>query len=107
MEAVLGRHSTRAPRGRAPEAASRCSLQFTGQCPCREGFGGLTCSAAAIRQCPDQTYGDAAMGCRGTCPGAGDMEAVADERLGGLAMGRVVCGVGDIIQPAGLPALGQ
>ncbi|KAM7054557.1 laminin subunit beta-3 [Molossus nigricans] len=38
--------------------------QFTGQCPCREGFGGLTCSAAAIRQCPDQTHGDAAMGCR-------------------------------------------
>ncbi|XP_067585203.1 laminin subunit beta-3 isoform X2 [Pseudorca crassidens] len=38
--------------------------QFTGQCPCREGFGGLTCNAAAIRQCPDKTYGDAAMGCR-------------------------------------------
>lgn len=38
--------------------------QFTGQCPCREGFGGLTCSAAAIRQCPDRTYGDAARGCR-------------------------------------------
>ncbi|XP_055091128.1 laminin subunit beta-3 isoform X1 [Symphalangus syndactylus] len=38
--------------------------QFTGQCPCREGFGGLTCSAAAIRQCPDRTYGDAATGCR-------------------------------------------
>ena len=44
------------------------SQQFTGQCPCREGSGGLTCSAAAIRQCPDQTYGDAAAGCRGTCP---------------------------------------
>ncbi|XP_045392119.1 laminin subunit beta-3 [Lemur catta] len=39
--------------------------QFTGQCPCREGFGGLTCSAAAIlRQCPDRTHGDAATGCR-------------------------------------------
>ncbi|XP_059986610.1 laminin subunit beta-3 isoform X1 [Lagenorhynchus albirostris] len=38
--------------------------QFTGQCPCQEGFGGLTCNAAAIRQCPDKTYGDAAMGCR-------------------------------------------
>ncbi|XP_004375250.1 laminin subunit beta-3 [Trichechus manatus latirostris] len=38
--------------------------QFTGQCPCREGFGGLTCSAAAIRQCPDQTYGDVAAGCQ-------------------------------------------
>ncbi|XP_006834111.1 PREDICTED: laminin subunit beta-3 [Chrysochloris asiatica] len=38
--------------------------QFTGQCPCRDGFGGLTCSSAAIRQCPDQTYGDGATGCR-------------------------------------------
>lgn len=38
--------------------------QFTGQCACREGFGGLTCSAAAIRQCPDGTYGEAAAGCR-------------------------------------------
>lgn len=38
--------------------------QFTGQCACREGFGGLTCRAAAIRQCPDRTYGDAAAGCR-------------------------------------------
>ncbi|XP_064333219.1 laminin subunit beta-3 isoform X3 [Camelus dromedarius] len=38
--------------------------QFTGQCPCREGFGGLTCNAAAIRRCPDRTYGDMATGCR-------------------------------------------
>uniref|UniRef100_H0XKY8 Laminin subunit beta-3 n=1 Tax=Otolemur garnettii TaxID=30611 RepID=H0XKY8_OTOGA len=38
--------------------------QFTGQCPCQEGFGGLTCNAAAIRQCPDRTHGDAATGCR-------------------------------------------
>ncbi|XP_006159378.1 laminin subunit beta-3 isoform X1 [Tupaia chinensis] len=38
--------------------------QFTGQCPCREGYGGLTCNAAAIRQCPDRTYGDMATGCR-------------------------------------------
>ncbi|ERE72643.1 laminin subunit beta-3 [Cricetulus griseus] len=38
--------------------------QFTGQCPCREGFGGLTCSSAAIRQCPDKTHGDVASGCR-------------------------------------------
>ncbi|CAI9179873.1 unnamed protein product [Rangifer tarandus platyrhynchus] len=38
--------------------------QFTGQCACREGFGGLTCRAAAIRQCPDRTYGEAAAGCR-------------------------------------------
>ncbi|KAM8816498.1 laminin subunit beta-3 isoform 1-T3 [Rhynchonycteris naso] len=38
--------------------------QFTGQCPCREGFDGLTCNAAALRQCPDQTYGDGTIGCR-------------------------------------------
>ncbi|XP_052594037.1 laminin subunit beta-3 isoform X2 [Peromyscus californicus insignis] len=38
--------------------------QFTGQCPCREGFGGLTCNSAAIRQCPDQTHGDVPTGCR-------------------------------------------
>ncbi|KAL6042057.1 hypothetical protein STEG23_022047 [Scotinomys teguina] len=38
--------------------------QFTGQCHCREGFGGLTCNSAAIRQCPDQTHGDVATGCR-------------------------------------------
>lgn len=38
--------------------------QFTGQCPCRDGFGGLTCGVAAIRQCPQGTYGDPATGCR-------------------------------------------
>ncbi|XP_037352621.1 laminin subunit beta-3 [Talpa occidentalis] len=38
--------------------------QFTGQCPCREGFNGRTCSAAAVHQCPDRTYGDVAVGCR-------------------------------------------
>ncbi|XP_012934029.1 laminin subunit beta-3 isoform X2 [Heterocephalus glaber] len=44
--------------------SSQCN-QFTGQCPCREGFGGLTCNAAAaIRQCPDRTHGDAGTGCR-------------------------------------------
>ena len=44
---------------------TRSPPQFTGQCACREGFGGLTCRAAAIRQCPDRTYGEAAAGCRG------------------------------------------
>ncbi|XP_008058180.1 laminin subunit beta-3 [Carlito syrichta] len=38
--------------------------QLTGQCPCREGFDGLTCNAAALRQCPDRTHGDMATGCR-------------------------------------------
>lgn len=42
-------------------------IQFTGQCPCREGFGGLTCNSAAIRQCSDGTHGDVATGCRGAC----------------------------------------
>lgn len=40
--------------------------QFTEQCACREGFGGLTCSAAAIRQCPGPGPMErAAAGCRG------------------------------------------
>lgn len=38
--------------------------QFTGQCSCREGFSGLTCSSAALRQCPDRTHGDVAAGCQ-------------------------------------------
>ncbi|XP_012637176.2 laminin subunit beta-3 isoform X2 [Microcebus murinus] len=48
-----------------PGSLSPQCNQFTGQCPCREGFGGLTCSAAALRrQCPDRTHGDVATGCR-------------------------------------------
>ncbi|XP_006888006.1 PREDICTED: laminin subunit beta-3 [Elephantulus edwardii] len=38
--------------------------QFTGQCSCREGFGGLKCNTAALRQCPDQMYGEVGAGCR-------------------------------------------
>ncbi|KAL1769962.1 laminin subunit beta-3 [Sigmodon hispidus] len=56
--------------------------QFTGQCPCREGFGGLTCNSAAIRQCPDQTHGDVVTGCRGECllygPGASGRTSSTD-----------------------------
>lgn len=60
--------------------------QFTGQCPCRDGSGGLTCSAASIRQCPDQTYGDAvAGGCRGARPLMRGVGAVAGWALGGPA----------------------
>ncbi|NXP79219.1 LAMB3 protein, partial [Ramphastos sulfuratus] len=33
--------------------------QFTGQCPCREGFTGRTCSASQVQVCPDRHYGDA------------------------------------------------
>ncbi|XP_075766153.1 laminin subunit beta-3 isoform X2 [Pelodiscus sinensis] len=38
--------------------------QFTGQCQCREGFGGRTCSAAQLQMCPHGSYGDARTGCR-------------------------------------------
>ncbi|NXO50214.1 LAMB3 protein, partial [Aramus guarauna] len=37
--------------------------QFTGQCPCREGFTGRTCSAAQQQVCPDRHYGDVRVGC--------------------------------------------
>ncbi|XP_051494893.1 laminin subunit beta-3 isoform X2 [Apus apus] len=37
--------------------------QFTGQCPCREGFTGRTCSAPQEQVCPDRHYGDVWVGC--------------------------------------------
>ncbi|KAM9520354.1 laminin subunit beta-3 isoform 1-T3 [Guaruba guarouba] len=37
--------------------------QFTGQCPCREGFTGRTCSAVQEQVCPDRHYGDIRIGC--------------------------------------------
>ncbi|NXG63298.1 LAMB3 protein, partial [Hemiprocne comata] len=37
--------------------------QFTGQCPCREGFTGRTCSATQEQVCPDRHYGDVRVGC--------------------------------------------
>uniref|UniRef100_A0A8C7UK72 Uncharacterized protein n=1 Tax=Oncorhynchus mykiss TaxID=8022 RepID=A0A8C7UK72_ONCMY len=37
--------------------------QSTGQCQCRSGFGGRTCT-----ECPDNTYGDPLIGCRCKCP---------------------------------------
>ncbi|NXJ74329.1 LAMB3 protein, partial [Trogon melanurus] len=47
------------PRGsRSPH----CN-QFTGQCPCREGFTGRTCSAVQEQVCPDRQYGDVRVGC--------------------------------------------
>jgi len=39
--------------------------QFTGQCPCREGFTGRTCSAVQEQVCPDRHYGDVRVGCTG------------------------------------------
>ncbi|KAG8504403.1 Laminin subunit beta-3 [Galemys pyrenaicus] len=56
---------------RGPGRRSHITSQFTGQCPCREGFGGLTCRTAAVRQCPDRTFGDPAAGCQGACRGPG------------------------------------
>uniref|UniRef100_A0A803VAH2 Laminin subunit beta 3 n=1 Tax=Ficedula albicollis TaxID=59894 RepID=A0A803VAH2_FICAL len=40
--------------------------QFTGQCPCRDGFTGQTCSALGQQQCPARHYRDARGGCTGT-----------------------------------------
>ncbi|XP_016159564.1 PREDICTED: laminin subunit beta-3 [Ficedula albicollis] len=37
--------------------------QFTGQCPCRDGFTGQTCSALGQQQCPARHYRDARGGC--------------------------------------------
>eukprot|EP00076_Gallus_gallus_P030125 XP_015154529.1 laminin subunit beta-3 [Gallus gallus] len=37
--------------------------QFTGQCQCREGFTGRTCSAAQQQVCPDRHFGDVRVGC--------------------------------------------
>ncbi|KFW72703.1 Laminin subunit beta-3, partial [Pygoscelis adeliae] len=37
--------------------------QFTGQCPCREGFTGRTCSAMQEQVCPDRHFGDTRVGC--------------------------------------------
>uniref|UniRef100_A0A670YBI5 Laminin subunit beta 3 n=1 Tax=Pseudonaja textilis TaxID=8673 RepID=A0A670YBI5_PSETE len=38
--------------------------QFTGQCQCREGYGGLTCSTVEVQECPHQTFGNVRTGCR-------------------------------------------
>uniref|UniRef100_A0A8D2BVF5 Laminin subunit beta-3 n=1 Tax=Sus scrofa TaxID=9823 RepID=A0A8D2BVF5_PIG len=64
--------------------------QFTGQCPCREGFGGLTCSTAAIRLCPDRTYEDVATGCRGA-----SAEQGPDVEIGRLVGGDGVRGAAE------------
>nr|XP_034978544.1 laminin subunit beta-3 isoform X1 [Zootoca vivipara]XP_034978545.1 laminin subunit beta-3 isoform X1 [Zootoca vivipara]XP_034978546.1 laminin subunit beta-3 isoform X1 [Zootoca vivipara] len=57
--------------------------QFTGQCPCREGYGGLTCSASEVRVCPDQSYGDVRTGCRACdCNFQGTEEMGCDKLTG-------------------------
>ncbi|NWY36607.1 LAMB3 protein, partial [Sylvia atricapilla] len=71
------------PRGsRSPH----CN-QFTGQCPCRDGFTGQTCSALGQQQCPPRHYRDA----RGECTEC-DCDFQGTEELGcDRATGRCLC----------------
>ncbi|NXW78589.1 LAMB3 protein, partial [Hirundo rustica] len=64
--------------------------QFTGQCPCRDGFTGQTCSAAGQQQCPPRHYRDARGGCTACdCDFQGTEEAGCDK-----ATGRCLCRAG-------------
>ncbi|NXH50568.1 LAMB3 protein, partial [Dicaeum eximium] len=74
------------PRGsRSPH----CN-QFTGQCPCRDGFTGQTCSAVGQQQCPPRHYRDARGGCTECdCDFQGTEEAGCDQ-----ATGRCLCQAG-------------
>ncbi|NWZ95897.1 LAMB3 protein, partial [Nesospiza acunhae] len=74
------------PRGsRSPQ----CN-QFTGQCPCRGGFTGQTCSAVGQQQCPPRHYRDARGGCTECdCDFQG-----TEERGCEAATGRCLCRAG-------------
>ncbi|NXI14569.1 LAMB3 protein, partial [Irena cyanogastra] len=74
------------PRGsRSPH----CN-QFTGQCPCRDGFTGQTCSAVGQQQCPPRHYRDARGGCTECdCDFQGTEEVGCDR-----ATGRCLCRAG-------------
>ncbi|NXQ35938.1 LAMB3 protein, partial [Alaudala cheleensis] len=74
------------PRGsRSPH----CN-QFTGQCPCRDGFTGQTCSALGQQQCPPRHYRDARGGCTECdCDFQGTEEEGCDR-----ATGRCLCRAG-------------
>ncbi|NWI84790.1 LAMB3 protein, partial [Pitta sordida] len=67
------------PRGsRSPH----CN-QFTGQCPCREGFTGQTCSAMQEQLCPDRHYRDVRRGCTECdCDFQGTEEVGCDKTTG-------------------------
>ncbi|XP_017596587.1 PREDICTED: laminin subunit beta-3 [Corvus brachyrhynchos] len=71
------------PRGsRSPQ----CN-QFTGQCPCRDGFTGQTCSAVGQQLCPPRHYRDARGGCTECdCDFQGTEEVGCDQ-----ATGRCLC----------------
>ncbi|NXY20814.1 LAMB3 protein, partial [Atrichornis clamosus] len=61
--------------------------QFTGQCPCREGFTGQTCSAVGEQLCPARHYRDA----RGRCTEC-DCDFQGTEDVGcDRATGRCLC----------------
>ncbi|KAI9520119.1 hypothetical protein NQZ68_021838 [Dissostichus eleginoides] len=52
--------------------------QVTGQCQCRPGFGGRGCT-----ECPDNTYGDALIGCKPCrCDAEGTLPEVCDKQTG-------------------------
>ncbi|NWI48280.1 LAMB3 protein, partial [Picathartes gymnocephalus] len=74
------------PRGsRSPH----CN-QFTGQCPCRDGFTGRTCSAVGQQLCPARHYRDARGGCTECdCDFRGTEEPGCDK-----ATGRCLCRAG-------------
>ncbi|NWS35122.1 LAMB3 protein, partial [Polioptila caerulea] len=64
--------------------------QFTGQCPCRDGFTGQTCSALGQQQCPPRHYRDARGGCTECdCDFQGTEESGCDQ-----ATGRCLCRAG-------------
>ncbi|NXQ62581.1 LAMB3 protein, partial [Anthoscopus minutus] len=64
--------------------------QFTGQCPCRDGFTGQTCSALGQQQCPPRHYRDARGGCTECdCDFQGTEEEGCDK-----AAGRCLCRAG-------------
>uniref|UniRef100_A0A8C3UU29 Laminin subunit beta 3 n=1 Tax=Catharus ustulatus TaxID=91951 RepID=A0A8C3UU29_CATUS len=64
--------------------------QFTGQCPCRDGFTGQTCSAMGQQQCPARHYWDAREGCTECdCDFQGTEEPGCDR-----ATGRCLCRAG-------------
>ncbi|NXR61316.1 LAMB3 protein, partial [Rhadina sibilatrix] len=64
--------------------------QFTGQCPCRDGFTGQTCSALGQQQCPPRHYRDAQGGCTECdCDFQGTEEPGCDR-----ATGRCLCRAG-------------
>ncbi|KAM4700936.1 laminin subunit beta-3 [Discoglossus pictus] len=61
--------------------------QVTGQCLCREGFGGLLCT-----ECPDRSYGNLQIGCRAcNCDFQGTLENGCDK-----ATGKCLCRPGTV-----------